>query len=436
MGFKPVVIAPTYNNAGTLLEVLARIDAQGVDVIAVNDGSTDDTARLLAEWQQNPPAGVTTTRLVETHPRNRGKAAALRTGFARAQELNYTHALSIDTDGQLSPEQIPDMLALAESEPKSLVVGVRDASAADYPFRSRLGRRSANLLIFMESGLRVSDSQCGLRVYPLDMPELLQTRAGRYGFETEILVRAGWAGRSIAEMPARCTYFSGDRRVSHFRPWVDSFRGAFMHARLVGRRLLPFATTQHADSVDAPTSTPLWRRLLRWLSPSEAWRQIRQDRPEGAKRTAAAGGLAIGAFIGCLPIYGLHAIVALYGAKRLNLNPLAMVLGTQVACPPLGILLAMVAVGLGHILRFGHIPPPQDFAPMWDGWSGFMKLGSWFFIDWAIGSVVVGILTMFTVFFVADALLRRLPVAPAVAATGAPEAGNRDAQEARPTAAS
>src|SRR5690606_1865537 len=111
-----------------------------------------------------------------------------------------------------------------EANPDSLILGVRDASAADYPARSRLGRRAANLLIYMESGLRVSDSQCGLRVYPLSMPEIFLCKAGRYSYETELLARIGWAGGTVVESPVTCTYFSGDRRVSHFRPWIDSFR--------------------------------------------------------------------------------------------------------------------------------------------------------------------------------------------------------------------
>lgn len=421
MTFNPVVVAPTFNNAGTLADVLRRLDAQGFPIIAVNDGSTDRTAEVLADWLKQPRDHAART---EAHPRNRGKAAALKTGFELARRLGYTHALSIDTDGQLAPEQVPQMLALAGRNPAALVLGVRDASAADYPARSRLGRRSANLLVCMESGLRVSDSQCGLRVYPLAAADLFRARARRYGFETEVIVRAGRAGVPIAEMPVRCTYFAGERRVSHFRPWRDTTRAALMHTRLVGRALLPGGRRGRGPGPAGTGSgrVPFWRAALLWLSPREAWRQIRQDAPEGAKRTTMAGSIGIGAFIGCVPVYGLHAVLALYAARRLNLHPLGMVLGTQVGCPPVGVVLAMASVAVGHLLLHGGIPPPDDFAPLFRGWDGFLSLGRWFFVDWLVGSIVVGTACMFAVFFVADALLRKVPVqVPAATAEAAPQ---------------
>jgi uncharacterized protein (DUF2062 family) len=438
MTFNPVVVAPTYNNAGTLADVLGRADAQGVAVIVVDDGSTDGTAGVIAGWLSRPRGHAAHA---ERHPRNRGKAAALKTGFAAARRLGYTHALSIDTDGQLAPEQIPQMLAVAERNPAALVVGVRDASAADYPARSRLGRRAANLLVRMECGLTVRDSQCGLRVYPLAADALYRAKARRYGFETEVIVRAGWAGVPVAEAPARCTYFAADRRVSHFRPWRDSVRACGMHARLVARALLPGGRA-HAPAPegsgrhpagDRPERLPVWREVVRWLSPREAWRQIRQDAPEGAKRTMMAGSLGVGAFIGCLPTWGLHAVIALYVARRLNLNPLGTVLGTQVAFPPLGILLAVASVAVGHLLLHGGIPPPSDFAPLWEGWGGFRTFIRWFFVDWLIGSIVVGTAAMFAVALAADALLRRVPVQPAAAGDGVAEPmANAGAVEATP----
>ncbi|MDB5297303.1 MAG: putative glycosyltransferase, partial [Phycisphaerales bacterium] len=372
MTFSPVVVAPTYNNAGTLAGVLRRVDALGVPVVVVDDGSTDETAAVLADWLTWPRGHA--SRAV-AHPRNRGKAAAMRTGFDLARSLGHTHAVTIDTDGQLDPADVPAALAAAAADPAAFVLGTRDATAADYPFRSRLGRRASNLLVRMECGLRVSDSQCGLRVYPLAAAALFAAKARRYGFETEVIVRAGWAGLRVAEVPVRCTYFEGTRRVSHFRPWRDSVRAFGMHARLVGRALLPVGPARAADPLPAGPlpanrltcprdATPAWRRLLAWLDPRVAWRQVRDDAPEGASRTTMAGSLAIGAFVGCLPTYGLHAVIALYVARRLHLNPVGMVLGTQVSFPPLGVGLAVGSVAVGHLVRRGRIPPPADFAPL------------------------------------------------------------------------
>src|SRR5439155_15804669 len=127
------------------------------------------------------------------HHQNRGKAAALRTGFAAAAERGHTHAVTIDTDGQHEPTDIPALLRAAEQSPKALIVGARDEMAADYPARSRVGRRGSNFFVWLESGLRVSDSQCGLRVYPLELLRVARCGAGYFGFETEILTRAAWA---------------------------------------------------------------------------------------------------------------------------------------------------------------------------------------------------------------------------------------------------
>src|SRR4051812_31287807 len=305
MAFVPVVIAPTFNNAGTLLDVLGRVDAQGVPAIVVDDGSTDATPALLADWAQRPRDHRVQ---VVTHPRNRGKAAALRTGFAAALEAGYTHAVTLDTDGQLDPEQIPDLLAVAREHPTAIVVGTRDTTADGYPARSLLGRRVSNMFVWMESGVRVSDSQCGMRVYPLDFIRSVRRTAGRYGFETEILTRAGWAGRPVVETPVRCHYLPRGRRVSHFRPWRDSILGFLMHVRLVGAALWPWtggagrAATAGANALTAEQAAALrplksLRGFARWLSPVAVWRKLREEPVAGPERTAFAGGVGIGAFI-------------------------------------------------------------------------------------------------------------------------------------------
>jgi glycosyltransferase involved in cell wall biosynthesis len=245
-----VVVAPTFNNAVTLANVLDRILQLGLPIIAVNDGSTDDTAAVLARCAASSPS-VT----VCTHAANRGKASALRTGFDKARTLGYTHAVTIDTDGQLSPEDIPALLQAAAKQPQALVIGTRDESAAGYPNRSRLGRRASNLLVRWESGVHVEDSQCGLRVYPLHFVQRAQCRADFYGYETEIITRAGWAEVPVVGVSVSCTYLPAGERVSHFKPWRDSLRSVAMHFRLMSISLLarPARIRERRTLIDAPT---------------------------------------------------------------------------------------------------------------------------------------------------------------------------------------
>lgn len=224
----PVVIMPTFNNSGTVLGIVQRLAALSLPLFVVNDGSTDATADILAEAKTAIPVLT-----VLTHPLNRGKAAALRTGFTAAAAAGFTHAVTIDSDGQLDPEQVPDLLAAAAARPQALVLGMRDAHSHDYPAASRWGRLFSNLMIRLECGARVSDSQCGFRVYPLAALQSLSCGSGRFGYETEIIVHAVRVGCPIAEVPVNCRYFPGDRRITHFRPWRDSLAHLNMHARLL-----------------------------------------------------------------------------------------------------------------------------------------------------------------------------------------------------------
>ena len=232
---RPAILMPTYNNAGTLPNIVSRSIALGLPIIVVNDGSIDGTA----EWLAKEVIGADEGRLhVVTHSVNRGKAAALQSGFARALELGCTHAVTIDTDGQLDPEEIPLLLEAARTAPEALVLGFRDDRRDDYPARSRIGRRLSNLAIRLECGARVFDSQCGLRAYPLTLHTRVPCRAGRFGYEAEIITRAVWAGYRIVNVPVRCRYLPGSQRVTHFRPWRDSLQGIQIHTRLLLTTLL------------------------------------------------------------------------------------------------------------------------------------------------------------------------------------------------------
>jgi uncharacterized protein (DUF2062 family) len=401
--FSPVIVAPTYNNDRTLADLLGRVDQLKLPVIAVNDGSTDQTSEILHGWEL-----ASSQHLVVTHSANQGKAAALQTAFARALEQGYTHAVTIDTDGQLDPQEIPLLLAESQKCPIAMVVGYRDANAPDYPKASQVGRYWANVGILWNSAARVIDSQCGFRVYPLQCVAALHCRAARYGYETEVLARAAWAGLPIAQVAVSCSYRVPEGRVTHYRPWKDSLAAARMHVALLLRSCLPIPTTRLGEE---RTGT-VWHRLVRWMSPVRAWTAVRTD---PAQRSRFATAFAIGVFIANLPVYGVQTLLSLYAARKLRLNPLATVAGSHLSTPPVGALLIAAGIALGHRILHGSWPVPHSFDPSAMGYRALIRSVMW---EWLVGSIVLGGLLAMAAFAVTRLVLHWLPLRkPAIAGT-------------------
>src|SRR5579862_1058701 len=141
----PVIVAPTFNNAGTLPDILGRIARLKLPIIIVNDGSTDATRGILGNMAsfESESAEISTPikPKIINHERNLGKAAAMASGFAAARSAGFTHAITIDTDGQHHPEQITELLWAAKQNPQLIVLGRRDKRKPGYPILSRFGRR-------------------------------------------------------------------------------------------------------------------------------------------------------------------------------------------------------------------------------------------------------------------------------------------------------
>ncbi len=402
--FRPVVVAPTYNNAAHLAGVLAGVASLDLPVVVVDDGSTDATAGLLAAWSAVDPAG----RTVLAHPANRGKAAALRTAFAHAAAAGHTHAVTIDTDGQLSPADIGPLLDRARGRPAALVLGTRDARAADYPARSRLGRWVSNRLVWFESGQTVADSQCGLRVYPLAFAAAARCDAERFGFETEVITRAAWAGVPVVQVPVSCRYFHGGERVSHFRPLVDSGRALSMHARLIAAACNPMPLGRPIARRSPTGATPsrgrtLPRRFLRWINPVTAWRQARDT---DAGRTRFAAGFALGVAVGALPLYGGQTVLSLYLARRFRLHPMSVITGSNLSGPPIGVALIAVELAVGHLLLHGSWPALATYG-LPRGRLGTVLRP--LLCEWVVGSAVVAAALAGLAFVAVDLGLRLLP---------------------------
>ena len=228
---KPCVIIPTYNNSGTLEQVVRGALAQGLPVLVVDDGSNDGTTEVI------DGLGRVEGLAALSHGLNLGKGAALRTGFREAFRRGFTHAVSIDSDAQHLPEEIPRFLEEGRLHPDALVLGNRDFESAQVGRGSRFGRSFSNLWTFIETGQWLPDTQTGFRLYPLDSITSLHLEKNGYDLEVEVLVKAIWTGVPIRSVPVSVVYFEADRRVSHFRPGLDFLRIALLNTGLVSRRI-------------------------------------------------------------------------------------------------------------------------------------------------------------------------------------------------------
>ena len=225
------VVIPVYNHATTVARVAREARGLGYDVFVVDDGSTDETPQRLAAVE-----GITVLR----HPKNEGKGAAIMTGFMAASNV-ADYAVTLDADGQHYPQDIRRLIDAARGGNRPVVVGAREGmtakSGGHIPWTSRFGRKFSNFWVWISGGPRLSDSQSGMRLYPLPEALSLPVRARRFQFEVEILVRARRKGMAIVETPVRVLYPPKESRISHFRPFVDFVRNSKTFARLIFSRI-------------------------------------------------------------------------------------------------------------------------------------------------------------------------------------------------------
>lgn len=227
VSFRPCVVIPTYDNPLTIGRVVRAAAGYVGEVVVVDDGSAEPAHRVIDELAA---AGLARVRRSE---RNRGKGAAVATGFALASGLGYTHAFQIDGDAQHDLDCIPKFLAAAAAEPGALVAGypVFDQSA---PNLRRSARQIARFWVDLETGgAVVTDPMTGFRVYPLDAALACGPLGAGMEFDIEIAVRMVWAGVPVVNLPVGVRYLSREEGgVSHFRMVQDNVRITWLHTRL------------------------------------------------------------------------------------------------------------------------------------------------------------------------------------------------------------
>ena len=220
-------VIPTYQNAKTLLKVVADVHRVVDTVFVVEDGSNDGTAALL-----DKATGNERPEKVLTHPKNCGKGAALKTGLTYARQQGFRYAVTVDADGQHRADDIPALLKAVEEEPDALAIGSRGLQHENMPAKSTFANRFSNFWFALQTLQRLPDTQSGLRVYPLRRLHGLRWMSARYEAELTLLVFSAWAGVKLLPVPVSVYYPPRDQRVTHFRPGRDFTRISVLNTLL------------------------------------------------------------------------------------------------------------------------------------------------------------------------------------------------------------
>ena len=336
------VLIPTYNNDKTLSRVLDGVLSYTPEVIVVNDGSTDSTAQILAHYPQIE---------VITFAQNKGKGKALQEGFRVARAKGYQYVLTIDSDGQHFPKDIPAFLtAIAQESVPTLLVGNRDMTVEGVPRKSSFGHRFSNFWFHFQTGVRLPDTQSGYRLYPLEqIPKRYFT--GKFEFEIEVLVRSSWRGVPVKPVPIGVLYDPAER-VSHFRPVWDFARISLLNTFLV---LIALFYIKPRD-------------FLRKFQKKSLRTFLKEDLLEaGLSDSKKAFSIALGIFFGLSPLWGFQTVLSITLAVLLGLNKSLAFLASNISIPP------MIPVIIWSSLKVGGFFVGGDLLPKGDITQEFVK---------------------------------------------------------------
>lgn len=360
---KPIlIVVPVFNHGETLRGVVEAALSTGFSVLVVDDGSTDGGVATLEHLDCQ----------VESFPENRGKGAAILAGARVAKEQGFASILTVDADGQHNPLEAKRLVDAVENVTHpTIVIGARQMVQDTVPGSSHFGKVFSNFWVRLECGADLSDTQSGMRLYPVETLLDLKFSKSRYDFEIEVLVKSVWAGIKVCSVPVSVHYPPPDERISHFHKFIDNWRLTLLHTTLVSRRLLPLP---HKKLVKERKKT----------SPAIVVKNPLQTLKNLCRENASPFWLALavwmGLFVGASPLIGVHTVVIIYLAYRLHLNKIAAVAASQFCMPPV---VPALCIEVGHFIQTGQWL--TDLS--WERWLLEAHYRLW---DWFIGSLFVG----------------------------------------------
>ena len=368
------VIIPTYNNEKTLARVIDGVLEFGnnKNVIVVNDGSVDSTESILETYKNKV--------IVLGYKANVGKGNALKLGFKKAIELGFESAITIDSDGQHFPDDIPVFLKASKENPGCLLMGSRDMTHETIPGKSSFGNKFSNFWFKLETGIELPDTQTGYRLYPLAPLKKLKLFTSKFEMEIEVIVKLAWKDVKILPVNVKVIY-DYDERVSHFRPLNDFTRISILNTYFV---ILTFAYY-------------LPKRLIKASFKKAFWVQLKKDivKPEESNLRKASS-IAFGFFMGIIPLWGFQLLIGIPLAFFFRLNQALFIGSANISIPPMIPFIVWLSYYIGGFY-YTNTPPLPELSEITlaDIHVNFMQysVGA---VVLAIGSAVVSFVLSFS----------------------------------------
>jgi len=367
---KGCIIIATYNNEKTLSSVIDGVLNQlkgNSKLIVVNDGSTDSTLKILNSYKKEI--------LILSYNKNKGKGYALRQGLKKAIELGYNNAITLDSDGQHFPNDMPKLVQAAIDNPEAVIMGSRNMEQKGVPGKSSFGNKFSNFWFKVETFISLPDTQTGYRLYPLAPISKMKFYTTKFEFEIEVIVRLAWRGIKFNSVPVKVVY-EEENRISHFRPFIDFTRISILNTILVTicifyyypKRLFSINTLKVIKNEAVKSEESNFNKSL---------------------------SIAFGCFMGVIPIWGFQLLIGIPLAILMKLNLVLFIGAANISIPPFIPIILYISLIIGQFVLGGEI----DHGQLWDTSFESIKGNIYTYVIGAIWFAFILFISSFSISF-------------------------------------